>query len=96
MTKKLAIGMQIAYIPHHANGDINHRDVEFGFITGYNSHKDPFCRYYHKDRPGVLRTTANSECTPRAMVVPSRTTTQTFVDDFLRVHYPDAVIGEEF
>jgi len=67
--KILAIGEQIAYIPMHAEGDINHPDVEFGFITGFNSDGDPFCRYWRKGQPGTLRTTANSECTPRDMVV---------------------------
>ena len=29
------MGQQIAYVPTHANGDINHRDVQFGFVTSH-------------------------------------------------------------
>jgi len=30
------IGDRAAYIPYHANGDINHPDVEYGIVTGMN------------------------------------------------------------
>lgn len=30
------IGDRVAYIPYHANGDINHPDVEYGIVTGMN------------------------------------------------------------
>ena len=80
----LKIGDQIAYIPLHAEGDIKHPDVEFGFITGFNSHDDPFCRYYYRD--GGMRTTANSECTPRDMVVPHKHMLQAHVVSFLKTH----------
>ena len=60
-------GTQIAYIPNHANGDINHEDVEFGFVakvvqTGYSENDITyFCRFWRKGSPGTLRTVSNSE-----------------------------------
>jgi len=54
---------QIIYIPRHAEGNINHPDVEFGFVmTGGLDYV--FCRYWIKGQPGVLRTTSCSERTP--------------------------------
>jgi hypothetical protein len=83
----MEVGNQIAYIPTHAEGDINHPDVEFGFITGFNSQGDPFCRYWRKGEVGVLRTTANSECTPIDMVVEHWSVQQSRVDGFIKKHY---------
>lgn len=56
-------GTQIAYIPNHAHGDINHPDVEFGFVT---SQRDEisihFCRFWRRGAEGKsLRTTSCSE-----------------------------------
>lgn len=58
---------QIAYIPDHAEGDIEHPDVEFGFVSSDRGEGGSvFCRYWLKGRNGrELRTTANSEATPR-------------------------------
>jgi len=81
------VGDQIAYIPLHANGDLDHWDVEFGFITGFNSEGDPFCRYWRKGEVGILRTTANSECTPIDMVVVHYSVPQSKVDDFIKRNY---------
>lgn len=54
----------IAYIPIHANGDITHQDVEFGFVTTVEDDR-VFCRYWAKGEIGTrLRTTSCSECTP--------------------------------
>lgn len=62
-------GDQIAYIPAHADGDINHPDVEFGFVTGGpNAMECFFCRYWSKETPYELRTKANSEMTPSYMM----------------------------
>jgi hypothetical protein len=83
----MKIGQQIAYIPMHAGGDINHPDVEFGFVTGFNSQGDPFCRYWRKGEIGTLRTTANSECTPIDMVVDHVSVPQTKVDNFIEGNY---------
>lgn len=55
-------GVQIAYIPAHCMGDLNHRLVEFGFVTSANG-STAFCRYWSKINPHELRTKANSEGT---------------------------------
>lgn len=56
---------QIAYVPHHADGDLEHPDVEFGFVTSTRTNDQGrvtvFCRYWSKHSPGKLRTSANSE-----------------------------------
>ena len=82
-----SVGCQIAYIPLHCDGDINHPDVEFGFVTGFNSEGDPFCRYWRKGQIGTLRTTANSECTPIDMIVRHFSVPQSKVDDFIERNY---------
>ena len=60
-------GTQIAYVPTHANGDLSHPDVEFGFVTSVRGDV-AFCRYWSKG--DGLRTTANSEATPISLLVP--------------------------
>jgi hypothetical protein len=60
---ELKRGTQIAYIPNHAEGDINHPDVEFGFIYKISWFGDAWCRYWRKGHLGELRTVANSEMT---------------------------------
>jgi len=62
--KDLERGTQVAHIPHHAAGEIRHKDVEFGFVTGVRQHTDGttvFCRFWSKSDPRELRTKANSE-----------------------------------
>lgn len=55
---------QIAYVPQHAKGDLNHPDVQFGFVTSlHRDGENAFCRYWSKYHSG-LRTLANSELTP--------------------------------
>ena len=59
-------GDQIAYIPDHAKAEgLTHPDVEFGFVDSISFVDSDriFCRYWIQNRPGVLRTTANSEGT---------------------------------
>jgi hypothetical protein len=73
-------GTQIAYVPTSAHGDLNHPDVEFGFVTIDLGANGAFCRYWRKDLPPTrqlysenvedyLRTKDNSELTPRACLV---------------------------
>lgn len=58
-------GDQVAYIPLHAGGDIEHPDVELGFVMDQSVDPDAvFVRYWRAGRPGSLRTVANSELTP--------------------------------
>lgn len=62
---------QVAYIPTHANGDIDHPDVEYGFVAKDDpTQGNVFVRYWAKDAIGSrLRTLANSEATPRGNLV---------------------------
>jgi hypothetical protein len=78
-------GDQVAYIPHHAAGDIQHPDVEFGFVTSPSQRGDYFCRYWRKGQPGTLRTVANSECTPVDCMVKHDSVDQSSVDRLLAV-----------
>jgi len=78
-------GTQIAYVPMHANGDINHPDVELGFVTSMSDHDTAFCRYWSKAHPGELRTKANSEATPVDMLVEIQSVAQVTVDQALKV-----------
>lgn len=86
MNKKIFnSGTQIAYIPNHAHGDINHDDVKFGFVTSHpinitQSVKSVFCRYWKKNCLGVLRTTANSELTPIDNLIQFNSVRQSIVD----------------
>lgn len=57
---KLKKGMQIAYIPNHADGDVDHPDVEFGFVTSVKG-DTVFCRYWRSKDSPELRTKTNSE-----------------------------------
>ena len=75
-------GEQIAYIPSHADRDINHPDVEFGFVTSVRE-DTVFCRYWSKYSAGELRTKANSEGAPEEMVVRHVSRDQTAVDALL-------------
>lgn len=50
----MKIGTQVAYLPTHADGDVTHPDVEFGFVTSARGEAH-FCRYWRKGQPGVLR-----------------------------------------
>jgi hypothetical protein len=77
-------GTQIAYIPTHANGDIKHPDVEFGFVMAENEDTH-FCRYWRKGNLGELRTRANSEATPNENLVEHQSVRQTVVDYWIKV-----------
>jgi hypothetical protein len=72
-------GTQIAYIPTHANGDLAHPDVEFGFVVSERDNIH-FCRYWRRSDPGVLRTVANSEATPTDMLIEHMSVNQYIVN----------------
>jgi len=76
-------GEQIAYIPSHADRDINHPDVELGFVM-YTVEDTVFCRYWSKYSKGELRTKANSEGAPREMIVRHVSHSQEEVDAMIR------------
>ena len=82
-------GTQIAYVPDHAEGDINHSDVQFGFVTSIaeGTEGDLFCRYW-KSRTSIdLRTKANSERTPIMNIKYIDTRSQDFVDTTVKELY---------
>jgi hypothetical protein len=72
-------GTQIAYIPLHAEGNIDHPDVGFGFVVSERGDAH-FCRYWRKGHIGELRTVANSESTPTQLLVEYKSTSQDMVD----------------
>lgn len=73
-------GQQIAYVPTHAEGDLQHPDVEFGFVFSDRGGDSVFCRYWRKGHLGQLRTVANSELTPRDMLVAYVSVPQEYID----------------
>jgi hypothetical protein len=81
-------GTQIAYIPTHAEGNINHHDVEFGFVTSERGDAH-FCRYWipvsirAQSGMPMLRTLTNSELTPTDMLMAYESVDQSFVEDAL-------------
>ena len=79
-------GDQIAYIPRHAKGDINHPDVEYGFVTSVRGNM-VFCRFWYNVRggrhQGELRTTANSQSVRRELLVRRDYKPQEDVDELL-------------
>jgi len=81
-------GTQIAYIPPHAD-NVNHPDVEFGFITSTRAPDGQvFCRYWQKKKLGTLRTIANSELTPLCRLVRYDSVMQATVNRLLEKLYP--------
>lgn len=83
--KKFKRGVQIAYIPTHAQGDMNNPDVQFGFVTDPGEAGYHFCRYWAKDEVGNrLRTTANSECTSDENIKLYQSVDQAIVDNLLK------------
>lgn len=82
MNEPFKPGAQIAYLPRHAEGNIQHPDVEFGFVTAYVPEvRSYFCRYWRKGKIGVeLRTHANSEMTYAHMVVAHESVPQEVVE----------------
>ncbi|MCJ7813721.1 hypothetical protein MUP95_10450 [bacterium] len=81
-------GEQIAYIPTHAEGNVDHPDTEFGFVTKDSGDKGVFCRYFYKN--GTLRTVSCSELTPREKLVFKHSRNQSGVRRWLQfLKYPD-------
>lgn len=75
-------GIQILYVPMHAEGDESHPDVEAGFVTSLRG-DHALCRYWSKHHIGALRTTACSELTPINCLVAKKTTSQYMIDLWL-------------
>lgn len=58
-------GEQITYTPWHANGNLNHKDSENGFVTSVKHYENGeitvYCRFWSKNEPYELRNKLNSE-----------------------------------
>jgi hypothetical protein len=84
---KLKPGDQIAYVPEHAGGNLNHPDCEFGFVTSVREHEagnvDIYCRYWSKYTPDKLRTLANSEAANARHIVLHHSKSQYLVQEML-------------
>jgi recombinational DNA repair protein RecT len=80
--KELPVFTQIAYIPRHADGNINHPDVEYGFTTSVRL-KDGtyYCRYWDKKYLNELRTKSNGERTSEEFIVEFVSRPKQEVDD---------------
>ena len=89
---RLKVGTQIAYIPTHAKSDLNHPDVQFGFVTAVNEPRGyAQCRYWRARGNFVLRTKGNSENTPIGLLVRHISLSQVAVDELLyTLKYIDA------
>lgn len=75
-------GTQIVYVPTHAEGDVNHKDCERGFVLWV---RPPVagCRYWSNYLPGWLRTQANSEVTSLDRLVEMDSVPQSKVDAWI-------------
>jgi hypothetical protein len=86
MNEQFKRGDQVARIPDHAD-NIDHPDVEFGFVTGKAVSYPPnyaFVRYWSKQTPNELRTKANSEATPVENLVKYQSKSQEEIDELLK------------
>lgn len=76
-------GDQVAYIPNHANG-LNHKDVEFEFVTSVGDDGRLFCRYWWLGKPGILRTTSCSQLTYDSNLVLHKSVDQSVVVSLMK------------
>jgi len=65
---KFRIYDQVRYVPRHANGDVNHKDVEQGIVTSVFNTGIARCLFFRKDMEG-LRTLSNTEIVNTADLV---------------------------
>lgn len=74
---------QIAYIPNHAEGNLDHKDVQFGFVMSVTEN-GAFCRYFRSKDNAMLRTVANSELTPFENLVPYELHSKKFIHNLVK------------
>lgn len=82
-------GLQVAYVPSHAHGHLDHPDVELGFVQE-DQGDSCLCRFWrrhrtHKHQIGELRTKANAESAQKRDLIPHQHCRQELIDNFLRV-----------
>ena len=90
----LSEGVQVIYVPPHANGDINHHDCEHGFISTWTT-SIVFCRFWLKgtytafdygescEKPSLRTTSCSEPCHIDRLVVRD-SVKQDFVDSALK------------
>ena len=81
------VAQQVAYIPPHAEFDVQHPDTEYGFVTRVEDGIIPvWVRFWVKGKEGIeLRTKSNSEkCYPNSLVS-HESCTQYKVDEAMKV-----------
>jgi hypothetical protein len=72
---------QVAYIPNHAEGNLAHPDVQYGFIASARRPDGSYIvRYWSKGHPNELRTKANGEVTDEENLVAHASHTKDMVD----------------
>lgn len=83
---KLVPGLQIAYIPPHAKNNIDHRDIQYGFIVSIKEGCGVFCRFWEKGHEGtLLRTKTHSAFIREESLVPAITVDdQVFINSLVR------------
>jgi hypothetical protein len=82
---QLFVGLQVVYVPRYivernkTLGEVlKDKDTEFGFVTSWNKNVI-FCRFWLKEKPGELRTVANSEACDKFDLFPHESVSQTAV-----------------
>ena len=61
-------GIQVIYVPTHANGDVNHPDCERGFIMSSRG-STAFCRFWSKDLKRLRTVSCSESCNVSELVV---------------------------
>jgi hypothetical protein len=92
--KDLKIGMQIAMVPSHAEGNLNHPDVQMGFVTKLTENF-AFCRYFLPNSD-ELRTKSHSEGTSYECIEIYDSRSQDIVYHHLIALYPEQAARPEF
>jgi len=80
-------GTQVIYVPLH--GKLGDDTNEYGFVWDDNGGRNVLVRYF-RGSTDTLRTTSNSESTPRSLLVVTNTRDQDIVDriiDNIEVEY---------
>jgi hypothetical protein len=92
--KDLKIGMQIAMVPAHAGGNLEHPDVQFGFVTQITDNF-AFCRYF-LPKSNELRTKSHSIGTSYQCIEIYESHSQDIVYNHLIALYPECASSPEF
>lgn len=59
--------MRVAYVPRHAYGDMNHKDVEYGTVSSAN-HRNVFVKFDRQVSKLGWNGTTSQSCDPSDLV----------------------------